>query len=529
MKHGALLERYYLALQYELRLQEAAENFQVFCEMMMPGADPDDPYDSAYTVGPFHEILCEVGQKIEAGRMIKGLVSAPPRHGKSWTITTLLAAWFFGRNPEKDIITATYSKEIAESKFSNDFLKVVSSRRFTQVFPNFRLSPDQNRSNHRQSSKGGNAYFVGRRSMTTGLGGDLILIDDPIKDDREARLETYRDDLWSWFRKTIYTRRHRGDTPILVTVTRWTADDIIGRISDPENVHYSKEFASDWKIINIPALATEDNDIVGRMKGEALWPEKFSAEELKKLRAADAIGFSCLYQGNPVPDEGVLFTPGDLVEYERHELAEVEGRLMIYIFSDHAYGTGKTNDPSCFAPVGIAPNGDAYFLPDLFWDKATPDTAVDRMIEMIHRRRPLEWIAENHHVFKTLEPFLRKRMTEENCITTITPVWPRGTAPGKGKTERCMGALARCRMGKVKFPAFAPWWHQAKQQLLTFPNGNNDDFVDVLSLFGLQIDRIYSRSRRSVRQKVQEGTWEWWFGQEERGQSDLPNMTGRSL
>lgn len=347
---------------------------------------------------------------------------------------------------------------------------------------------------------------------------NCVLIDDPIKNEKEARSETYREGVWEWFRKTIYTRRHNlGKSPIMLTATRWTSDDVTGRISDPANIHYNETFAKGWDVINIPALATENNDILGRNKDEALWPEKHPADELKASQALDPVGFSCLYQGNPVPDQGVVFQSEDLVEYDRAELEEIKRHFRIYCFSDHAYGETKYHDPSCFVAVGLAPNGDCYFLPDIFWDRVGTDAAVEQMLDMMRRRRPLTWYAENGHIYKALEPFLKKRMREESVSCWIEPVWPKASRDqkGTGKFTRSQAALARCKMGKFKFPSFAPWWPRAKAELMTFPNGSNDDFVDVVSLVGLQIDRIAGLGAPENKPRAEPGTYEALFGDDE--------------
>lgn len=525
----ALWERYERALQYELRLQEARDDFLVFCEMMMPGNNPDDPFDTKFIAKPHHRIMAKLAHAMIEGKMTHILLSMPPRHGKTWVMTTMFSAWFMGRNPHLDVITSTYNSTFAEGDFSNNFKEIVTSHRFSQVFPDFVFDPDQNAADHRKTMAGGNHYFVGRRTSMTGRGGDLIIVDDPFKDDKEARLQNTRDDIWSWFTKTLYTRRHNDNAPIILTATRWIADDIIGRISDPANVYYSEEFAEGWHVVNIPAIATKE-DILQREPGEALWPEKFSAPSLLKLRAADPVGFSCLYQGDPIPDGGVMFQPEDLTEYDREEYQEVKKSLRMYCFSDHAYGVTKTHDPSCFAPVGVAGDGTVYFMPDIFWERAGPEECVEAMLDMMRRHRPMLWVAENGAIYKALEPFLKKRMAEERVFCPLEPIWPKGRKIDRLDPSMVQGAMARCRMGKVKFPSWAPWWPRAKAELLQFPNGAHDDFVDVLSLVGSQIDRIYGSPRREVKPTAERGTYEALYGRDdEPDHNGTKGWTGRVI
>ncbi len=238
---------------------------------------------------------------------------------------------------------------------------------------------------------------------------------------------------------------------------------------------------------------------------------------MRKIEAPDPVHFSCLYQGNPVPDSGIIWAPEDIFEYDRTEYNAVKDNLKAYCYSDHAYGTKKVHDPSVFMPVGVADNGDVYILPDVFWDKVPPDRAVDEIIDMMVRHKPLRWFAEKGHIFANLLPLIRKRMDEERVFCVIDEVWPKESKANRAieASSKVMSAVARCQMGKIKFPGFAPWWPRAKAQMLQFPNGNQDDFVDVLTLVGLTIDRIYQPSAVVDRPAIQEGTYQWYFGDDD--------------
>lgn len=532
----AAWERYERVLTYELRLQQAREDFTVFCEMMMPGADPDDATSSKYITKPHHRIMHRVAEAMESKRMLKVCMSMPPRHGKSLTLTTLLAAWFHGLHPDQDVMTVTYGGDKA-ADFSNDFVEMVNSQRFQQIFPEYGLNPKKNAVDERRTIHGGKAHFVGRRTPITGKGAHLLIIDDPIKDDKEARLDLSKDDLWAWFTKTIYTRRHTWDCPTIITMTRWSTDDLVGRITDPASVYYSEEFAKGWEVLRLAALCEDKNDLLQRDVGEALWPERMPADELSAIRASDPVGFACLYQGNPVPDGGVLFQADDLVEYDLPEYERIRKDLKLYAFSDHATGTTKYHDPSCFAVVGVDGDGDVYVLPDLFWERVETDDAANAMIDMMRRHRLIQWVPEDGAIWKSIQPFVNKRLQEERVFVPINPVWPSGRG-GRGKVGRVdpsltSGLVARCRMRKVKFPGWAPWWPRAKAEMLQFPNGAHDDFVDVMALMASQIDRIHGMPSREPKKTVAKGSWEDLYGDFEDDEVDLAGgndgWTGRSL
>jgi hypothetical protein len=146
-------------------------------------------------------------------------------------------------------------------------------------------------------------FCVGRGSAITGRGAHLILLDDPIKDRKEADSLLIRDGLWNWYNQVLRTRLMNRTGTIVLINTRWSEDDLSGRLVDPLNPHYSIEEARLWRSIDLPALA-DDDDVLGRQPGEPLWPERFDAEYLKQIRASDPRGFQALYQGKPSPREG---------------------------------------------------------------------------------------------------------------------------------------------------------------------------------------------------------------------------------
>ena len=63
----------------------------------------------------------------------------------------------------------------------------------------------------------------------------------------------------------------------------------------------------------------------------------------------------------------------------------------------------------------------------------------------------------------------------------------------------------------VRFPADAHWWPDAQQELLKFPNGKHDDFVDALSLIGqgMDVQIPASKSVTKVEEVVTVGSVAW--------------------
>jgi predicted phage terminase large subunit-like protein len=473
------IQHYERLLQYEAALLDAQDDLISFSEVVMPArGKANDITKSAYIAAKHHRFMADMMMRVEAGETLKTILSTPPRHGKSQLCTINFAAWFSARNPEKDIIVATYNETFAVD-FGKKIKELVQSPRFRQVFPDYELRADGKASDHMITSEGGNLYFLGRRSATTGRGGDLIIVDDPTKDDKEARSEVFKEDLWEWFTQTLLTRRHHDKAAVCVTQTRWIEDDIIGRITDRTNPSYSPKFAEGFEHINLAAIAEED-DPIGRRPGQALWPERFGKKYLEEMREANAVSYAALYQGNPTPEDGVYFQKEDIFEYDADELPK---QLRMYVTSDHAVGTKQINDPTCMVPYGICENDIAWILPGVRWRRMSSMDAVEEMIEIIRAYNPMFWYAEKGHISKAIGPFLKKRMAEESVYVPVIE-----THPVADKIQRAQSGRARCAQGKIRFPRQARWWPRAKAELLKFPNARNDDFVDNVSMIGMRLN-----------------------------------------
>lgn len=477
-----------LALQQKIQtrfqaVQEARQHLVPYIKLLHP--DPADPADASltrYDVAAHHALIAEHLEAVKSGDLLRLIITMPPRHGKTEEATKSFPPWFIGDQPEKSVLVGTYS-----DNFAIDLGRAVRANiehpATAQVFPELKLKSDARAGSRMETTKGGFIAAVGRGSAITGRGGDLLVVDDPIKDRKEADSTTIREQLWKWFTQVFSTRLMTDKGAIIVIQTRWHEDDLVGRLTDPRNKNYDPRQAKKWKVLDLPALA-RTGDPLGRAPDTALWPKRFSKQFLLDIKQQDPRGFSALYQGQPSPDEGVLILEDYMHTYGPQDMPDPD-TMRWYLASDHAVSLDQQADKTCFGAVGVDPYGDIWVHPQLTWKRLPTDQAIEGILWLARKLSPLAWFAEKGVIEKSIGPFVRKRMTETSTFVSLR-TFPTAT----DKPTRAASIIGRMALGHVHFPAFAHWWPDAKHQMLTFPYGSEDDFVDFLSLVGLGLDTL---------------------------------------
>ena len=290
--------------------------------------------NSDYEPNWHHELIARELENIEKNgdRDYKVLiVTVPPRHGKSRQCTADFPAWFLGRNPHKEIITCSYSSDLAQD-FGSLTRDIVDSEAYKLIFET-RLKqdekgkakwktaiPDENGDLH---TAGGAYTSVGIGGPITGRGADILLIDDPIKNREEAESEVKRNRVWNWFTSTAFTRLHPGGV-VIVVLTRWHLDDLAGRIlANPD-------LAARTKVMKFPAVAIKDGK--NRKEGDALWPSKYPLKALMETKTTvGPYDWQSLYQGSPVLTENQEFKPQWIKYISEQEVQSMNCRRILTI------------------------------------------------------------------------------------------------------------------------------------------------------------------------------------------------------
>ena len=405
----------------------------------------------------------------------KLMLCVPPQHGKSELASRLLPAFALGLNPDLKIAGCSYSADLAKS-FNRDVQRTIDGPHYAKVFPITRLNSKRVatdtttylRNTHEFEIVGrwGSYKAIGVGGGITGRAVDLAIIDDPIKNAKQAVSATVRETIWQWYLNDVSTRLH-NDSKVILIMTRWHEDDLAGRLLMQE--------PDEWEVITLQAIkeAGEGHPDDTREPGEALWPDRHSLEKLLKLRKLSERVFQSLYQQRPAPNDGTLIKRAWFKTYNPAELDW--SRATIHFYLDTAYTEKQENDATAilaFAKIG----GKLYLtgceavrkeLPDLLewipeWIKANGGTAKSAVI--------VEPKASGLSVIQSLRK--SEKTKHLNVIADKPPV--------DSKITRVNGISYILEAGKVFVPMRAPWVPAFLHECVMFPNGRNDDRVDCL-------------------------------------------------
>ncbi len=414
------------------------------------------------------------------------LVQLPPQHGKSMCLTETLPSYYLGRNPEKRVLAVSYNEEFARLFGRRNRRKL---ERFGKELFGVGLASHPCGDGEFETEQGGGMLSRGILSGITGRPGDLILIDDPVKNRQEADSEAYRESVWDAWQSTLKTRLAAGAKVILV-MTRWHEDDLAGRLLRLERGCES---------LRLPCEAEED-DPLGREPGEPLFPELGKGREwlseMKRSYEEDpgmggARDWSALYQGRPSPAHGNLVKdhwwryhspagpslPPVAVRDGRGAplllpAAVTPERFDLLLQSwDCTFKDGENSDYVCGGVLGRR-QGRFYLLEAVNARMGIVDTitAIRRMSD--------RWPGA---VLKLIEskangPAIIELLSRS--LPGLIPVEPRGS-----KAARAQAVLPLIESGSVflPHPQTDPITPALTAQWAAFPGGAHDDMVDMLT------------------------------------------------
>lgn len=445
--------------------------------------------DRNYDPSWFHEALAKELEAVERGEVKRLIIECPPRHGKSQLSTINFPAWYIGKHPDREIITASYNADLAQD-FGAKTRDLVNQEEFKAIFPSISLKEDTQSKAKWATNMKGSYTSVGVGGSLTGRGADLLIIDDPIKNREEADSEVIREKIWDWYTSTARTRLEK-DAAIVIIMTRWHLDDLVGRLKERAQLG-----GLPWKVVTFPAIATVQEK--HRNIGEALWPEKYDIASLNEImHDLDARDWLALFQQSPIASESQDFKQ----EYfKTYEAETIEHRTIdAYIGVDLAISKKTTADNTSITVIGKDRNGPNIYILDRITGKLDPLQTINAIFSLVEQFNPVRVGIETVQYQEALKFFIEEEQRKRQVYFSITGL----THKDASKETRIRSLVPMYKAGVIHHR------HADKDlehQLLLFPQGKHDDEIDSLQMAinVLQPTEIKTPKTR-VRQLIESG------------------------
>jgi len=428
----------------------AKQSYEVFLRLMMPNI----------VISKHHKLIIQKLEQIERGELKRLIITLPPRCGKTLLCSEYFPAWFLGKNPDKYIIASTYSQERASDN-GRKVRNIFNEEIYQYIFDKIRLAKDSHAQHKFSIANHNGVYFaVGAGAALTGRGSHVFLCDDVIKNKEEAYSEIMSRKLKEWFTTVAYTRLMKNGAIVLI-MTRWHENDLAGWILR-EHKH------DNWEVVNLPAIA-EENDILGRKEGEALWPEFFDIKALENIKQTlyqvSKYDWSALYQQRPMPCEGGIFKINALQYYDT---MPKEG-FTVQSW-DTAYKLSDTSSYTVCQTWRVSNNG-YYLLNQLRQRLEYPE---------LRASVKTQYQEYNPNVVLVEDKASGQSVVQELRRDTRIPIIP--IKPGaKDKEVRAQLIAPLIDAGKVYLPKTAKYLDVFLQEISNFPASAHDDQVDAMS------------------------------------------------
>jgi len=453
------------------------EDFSCFVRWCFQELCPGQDYYHGWHLDALHWRLAQAGK----GHIRRLIVNQPPRSLKSVSASVALPAWLHGLDPKRRIVCVSYSDELAR-KNARDYRSIVQSAWYRREFPQMRISKSKNTETEVVTTQHGFRLATSISGTLTGRGGDIIIIDDPIKP-AEAMSDAERRRVNEWYDTTLLSRLDDPRTGvILLVMQRLHEDDLTGHLLRKGGFEH----------LRLPAIADQDLEIpVGPDSvhlfrvGEALHPERADLVELEKTRKAmGSLVFSAQFLQAPIPIEGNLVQRAWLRHYAQPRSRD--SFIKIVQSWDAASKTSSEADWSVCTTWGTTQN-EAWLLDRIRGRWEYP--------ELLRQCRAQADIHRPHAILiedSSNGAALIQTLFQETALPVIA------VKPKLDKETRVTQISHLFESGRVHFPESASWLAEFEEELLGFPNARYNDQVDSVVQFLLWFADQSRRPRVSL-------------------------------
>lgn len=315
--------------------------------------------------------LDQIAIAADAGFQRNWIISTPPQEGKTLRMGVSVSLWFLMRNPTRRIVIASYEQTLAARStlavrqtietygggYKGDRASAGQDDQLGLL-----LDPDQAKQANWNlidgpSRRNGGMVAIGVGGSLTGRSADVMIIDDAVKNPKQADSAQQRQAIWEWYQAVATTRLSPGAI-LIVIGTRWHEDDLIGRLIAEDEATRRPVFRQ----LIISAIA-KAKDPLGRKPGEYLTSTRGRTaaewEEIKR-RVGERFWFS-MYMGDPHPPSGGIFK---LAWIDNNRVPIAPELSVTEVFVDPADNEGDGDEAGVVTMGRGAEDGEIYVLAD---------------------------------------------------------------------------------------------------------------------------------------------------------------------
>lgn len=391
-------------IRLEAKKQLARLDFYEYCKLKYPHHYNEEK--------PYLEDVCNRFQGfIEQNEKRFLVISMPPRFYKSFTATSG-TEWLLGKFPDKKIMTGSYNETLSTT-FAKKVRNTIGEIKpegseilvYNDIFPETKIKygeaamsvwalEGRTQPSYLATSPGGTA---------TGFGADFVLIDDIIKNSKEALNDTVLDGHWDWFTNTMMQRLEGKGWKFVIIMTRWATNDLAGRIirAYPDEVEEItlKAINDDGTMLCESVLTRKDYDL----KVQEMLPEIAEANYMQK----------------PIDIQGRLYSSFN----EWKDLpTDEEGNALTFHMKNYTDVADQGND--FLVSVNWFEHEDNVYIQDLYISDEDAEITEPRVAELLNTGDVNEAEFESNNGGKGYARNIERELEmlgNKKCVVSWTP------------------------------------------------------------------------------------------------------------
>lgn len=492
---------------YQAHQIAARGSFYVFAAKAFGLVEPGTNFELSWHL----ECISEFLEAVHRGEIRRLIINMPPRTLKSYMVARAFPAWVMGKDPDTKFIVSSYGHEVAEQN-SMACRRIMKDPWYLDTFQTTRINAELDRNTHFETTKAGQYYAASALSPVTGIGAEIIILDDPIKP-MEAGSDTIRNSTNENIRTTFFSRFNDKRTgKFILVMQRVHEEDPTGNLLKDGG----------WVHLKLPAEAHGDitielGDKSWSMKpGDLLMPSRLSTEILAQTRLdMSEYHYVGQYLQEPVPSGGGEFREDMLQWYGTGALKPKEMNGVILVDPSGGIEVNKkkkkTSDWTVMDVWGLA-NDNNYYLLDRIRDRLNPTERVDTLF-MLHRKwngimgKSPKVGYERYGMMGDTHYIKEKQRVDAYHFPLIE------LAGQVMKEERIRQLIPVMQNGRMYFPATLPYIdiegrkfdmiREMIDEMLSFPRARHDDILDNMSrLFTPELYLAFPKLKSSMTVKA---------------------------